>query len=97
MDKLSTGTGSAAEQGCYAHSLAARPREQWQTLEAHSRQVAALAGDFAEAFRSHAWGEALGWLHDAGKARTAFQRYLARANGLTDEAYDASAVLRETY
>lgn len=90
MNKLSTGTGSAVEQGCYAHSLAARPRELWQPLEVHCRQVAALAGDFAEAFGSRAWGEVLGWLHDAGKARTAFQRYLARANGLIDEAYDTS-------
>lgn len=90
MDKLSTEAVAAAEPGYYAHSLAGKPREQWQTLEAHSRQVAALAGQFAEAFGSSAWAALLGQLHDAGKSRHAFQAYLARANGLTDEAYDAA-------
>ena len=61
------------EQVCCAHSLAERPREQWQTLEAHSRQVAALARQFAEAFGSGAWAALLGHLHDAGKSRRAFR------------------------
>ncbi|MGN0891328.1 MAG: CRISPR-associated endonuclease Cas3'' [Candidatus Spyradenecus sp.] len=91
LAKLSTeAVAAAAEPECYAHSLAGKPREQWQTLEAHSRQVAALAGQFAETFGSSAWAALLGQLHDAGKSRRAFQAYLARANGLTDEAYDAA-------
>ncbi|MGN0853440.1 MAG: CRISPR-associated endonuclease Cas3'' [Kiritimatiellia bacterium] len=74
----------------YAHSRDNTPREQWQTLEAHSRQVAELAAKFAEAFQSAEWARIVGLLHDAGKARHSFQAYLAQANGLDDAEYDSS-------
>ena len=74
----------------YAHSRAGACRDQWQTLDAHSRQVADLAAEFASAFNSTDWARLAGLLHDAGKARHSFQAYLARANGLDDIAYDSS-------
>lgn len=74
----------------YAHSLENAPREEWQTLEDHSRQVAELAAKFAESFNSADWARVMGLFHDAGKARHSFQAYLARANRLDDVTYDSS-------
>lgn len=74
----------------YAHSRENVPAEQWQTLDAHSRQVADLAAEFASAFNSTDWARLAGLLHDAGKARHSFQAYLARTNGLDDVDYDSS-------
>ena len=74
----------------YAHSRENTSREKWQTLEAHSRQVAELSAKFASTFNSADWARLAGLFHDAGKARNSFQAYLARANGLDDIDYDAS-------
>ncbi len=74
----------------YAHSREATMREDWQTLEAHQSSVSRLAANFAAAFGSSKWTQLLGLIHDIGKARTSFQAYLAHANGLLDEEYDAS-------
>ena len=68
----------------FAHSNGPDPAS-WQTLSAHSENVARLAGSFAELFGSSVWGELAGWLHDAGKSRAAFQHYLARSNGIDAE------------
>ncbi len=78
------------EREVYAHSREATLREEWQTLEAHQSSVARLAANFAAPFSSCEWAQLLGLIHDIGKARTSFQSYLARANGLMDEKYDAS-------
>lgn len=61
---------------------------QWQTLEAHSANVATLAATFAEPFGSAEFARLLGSIHDAGKARDSFQAYLMRANGIDDREYD---------
>jgi CRISPR-associated endonuclease/helicase Cas3 len=74
----------------YAHSLEGRPPEFWQPLEAHLEGVADRAGRFAGPFASAEWGRILGVLHDVGKARESFQRYLVRSNGLSDESYDGA-------
>lgn len=34
----------------YAHSLSGRPREEWQLLEDHLKNVAEMARGFADAF-----------------------------------------------
>ena len=44
---------------------------------------------FAAAFHSAQWAELAGELHDTGKARASFQKYLQYANGLLDSACDA--------
>lgn len=61
----------------YAHSVEGHGPPHWQPLEDHLRQVGALAGEFAAAFGSAAWGELAGLWHDLGKYRAKFQRRLA--------------------
>ena len=60
----------------YAHTAKRKGQEDWHELEAHLAGAAALARNFAEAFGAGEWGECAGRLHDAGKARRAFQEYL---------------------
>lgn len=60
----------------YAHSKNGCGVERWQTLLEHSENVAELAGDFASSFGSRNVARAIGLLHDAGKARKAFQDYI---------------------
>lgn len=74
----------------FAHSLAGRSQDAWQTLDVHAANVAERAAAFAHSFGSEAWARLLGELHDIGKARRSFQSYLAHANGLGDSDYDAS-------
>ena len=73
----------------YAHSAAGESREQWQTLEEHSRNVSKLAAKFAAPFGSSEAARLLGLVHDMGKARCAFQGYLLRQNELDDSLYDS--------
>lgn len=40
----------------YAHSLPGRPKEEWQLLEDHLKNVAELARKFAEDFGAGEWG-----------------------------------------
>jgi CRISPR-associated endonuclease/helicase Cas3 len=67
----------------YAHTRPDRLPTEWEPLEAHAKAVAALAESFCEGF-APGFGQALGWLHDAGKYQPAFQRYLRNDS----EAYD---------
>ena len=69
----------------YAHTRPDRPPSEWEPLEAHAQEVAALAESFCEGF-APGFGRALGWLHDAGKYQPAFQEYLLHDS----EAYDES-------
>lgn len=73
----------------YAHSKPGRPPEEWQLLENHLQNAAALAADFASFFSSGDWAWNAGWLHDLGKATNAFQGYLLRCNELDDSEYDS--------
>jgi len=57
----------------FAHTSQTRP---WEPLETHLLEVAALAKEFAEAFRAGKWGEIAGRCHDLGKASKEFQDYL---------------------
>jgi len=67
----------------YAHTRPDRLPTEWEPLEAHAKAVADLAESFCEGF-APGFGQALGWLHDAGKYQPAFQQYLCNDN----EAYD---------
>lgn len=62
---------------CYAHSLAGRPVEEWQTLEEHLIATADLAEQFAAAF-GPGWARIAGLWHDTGKYQRAFQTYIAK-------------------
>ena len=71
----------------YAHTRQGRPPSEWESLEAHAKAVAALAESFCKGF-APGFGQALGWLHDAGKYQPAFQQYLSNDS----EAYDETKV-----
>ena len=75
----------------YAHSVKGQDPRSWEPLARHLQEVADTAAGFAAPFDSGDWAELLGALHDVGKAREAFQKYLLSANGLTDLSYDAAA------
>ncbi len=66
--------------------------EEWQLLDDHLRRVAEKASEFAKAFQSADWAWNVGWLHDLGKADSAFQGYLLRENDLDDSDYDSGRV-----
>lgn len=72
----------------YAHSLEGKPEKHWQPLEEHLLGVAQKAAKFAEAFDSADWAWNAGYLHDLGKATSAFQSYLRKQNDLDDSGYD---------
>lgn len=72
----------------YAHSKPGSPMSDWQTLQDHSKAVADMAAAFAGSFACGAYGRLIGELHDVGKARSAFQSYLKRCNGIEDSEAD---------
>ena len=61
----------------YAHTLEGEPRENWQSLKTHLKNVAGLASWFAAAFNAGDWGSIAGLWHDLGKYSKEFQEYLA--------------------
>ena len=61
---------------------------KWQPLQEHCKAVAALSESFAESFASGIYGRLVGELHDVGKARSVFQSYLKRCNGIEDSESD---------
>lgn len=63
----------------YAHSLEGRPSSEWQPLEEHLKNVAELAGGFAEDFGFRDWGYTAGLWHDLGKYQPEFQDRLLGA------------------
>lgn len=74
----------------YAHSKEGRPKEEWQLLEEHLRNVAEKAEKCAAKFQSADWGWNASWFHDLGKAADEFQAYLLRENSLDDSEYDGT-------
>lgn len=72
----------------FAHSRENAPMTEWQTLRSHSKAVAELSEAFADSFASGKHGRLEGETHDTGKARSAFQSYLRRCNGVEDADLD---------
>jgi CRISPR-associated endonuclease/helicase Cas3 len=73
-----------------------QPPEKWQPLDEHLKQVAERSAEYADAFKSADWAFNAGWLHDLGKATSAFQGYLLRENGLDDSEYDNGRINHST-
>lgn len=73
----------------YAHSKGTDTAD-WQLLSEHLRNVSELSSAFAMAFDSGEAGRLVGWLHDLGKARSSFQSYLRRCNGIDEDSPDYS-------
>lgn len=63
----------------YAHSSKEDGKE-WQTLEEHLKNVAEIAGKFADKFKQKDWGYLAGLWHDLGKYSDEFQDYLRDSN-----------------
>lgn len=61
----------------FAHSLPGAPTTEWQRLEAHLENVAALAAQLARKFEAEDWARLAGLWHDLGKYQAAFQEHLA--------------------
>jgi len=59
-----------------------------QYLEDHLSEVSSLTGEFADKIGLKEIGEALGFLHDFGKASQEFQAYIKSATGLIDPEAD---------
>ncbi len=76
----------------YAHSLPETTVELWQPLDQHLANTAQHATYFANSFGSADWAFDAAWLHDLGKADSAFQGYLLRENGLDDADYDSERI-----
>lgn len=51
----------------YSHSLPGRPKEEWQPLVEHLKNVGRMAGEFARPFGAEEWANAVGMLHDIKK------------------------------
>lgn len=82
----------------YAHSLSGQPKDQWETLAAHSMAVGTLAAEFATPL---GWTELLrlaGLLHDIGKVSQEFQDYICelRPSG-GDHSSAGARIARERY
>lgn len=70
------------QEHLYAHTLADVGPENWERLETHLKNVAALAKSFASAWAAEEWGELAGRWHDLGKYSAEFQAYLFNENGV---------------
>lgn len=63
----------------FAHSVPGQSEESWELLSQHRSQVAKATRRNSEGFGAEKIGEAIGWLHDVGKAKPAFQDKLRGA------------------
>ena len=72
----------------FAHSKPGSSMSDWQTLQDHGKAVADMAAAFAGSFTCGTHGRLIGELHDVGKARSSFQSYLKRCNGIEDSEAD---------
>jgi CRISPR-associated endonuclease/helicase Cas3 len=70
----------------YAHSTDRSDKSNWQTLQSHLENVAALAETYAGSFGASAAARAAGLLHDLGKYTKEFQLRLSGEFSTMDHA-----------
>jgi CRISPR-associated endonuclease/helicase Cas3 len=73
----------------YLAHVKQNPDGTWEThkLEAHLRETAKRASDFANEFKNGDWAEVMGYWHDLGKYHPAWQNYLRRESGYVEDAH----------
>ena len=81
----------------YAHTKENRPKQEWQTIEDHLKNVAGLAEDICSKFSPAEWGYVLGMLHDVGKYNPDFQKYLETGVGKIDHSTPAAKLADTLY
>ncbi|MDR2489834.1 MAG: CRISPR-associated helicase Cas3' [Spirochaetaceae bacterium] len=86
MDKKKENTGFGFEGIAHPRQLADGSWDEPQSLEAHAEGTARLAAEFAGAFDSAEWGWLLGILHDLGKEKPEWQRYIRDKSGYNEDA-----------
>lgn len=79
----------------YAHSVQGRDTVEWETLEEHSRNVAAAAHARAAPFDCGEVAEILGLLHDLGKIKPGFQAKLSGARNDVPHSGEGALVLHQ--
>ena len=79
----------------FAHSLPEKPKDEWQLLEDHLKNVSKTAADFADSFGAKEWGRCVGVLHDAGKATFAFQRRIEGSSERVDHSTPGARMAQE--
>ncbi|MDD2776083.1 MAG: CRISPR-associated endonuclease Cas3'' [Gallionella sp.] len=80
----------------YMAHVRVSPDGQWieHALGDHLREVAKLAGQFAEPFNSADWAALAGVWHDLGKYSDEFQRYIKTVSGY-EKRYDPEAHIKD--
>jgi CRISPR-associated endonuclease/helicase Cas3 len=82
----------------YAHSLPEEEsQERWEPLGVHLQEVSALCRKFCAVFRAEDMGLAAGYLHDIGKYRLSFQKYLEKKGPSAPHASVGAAVAHDRY
>lgn len=61
-----------------AHSIEGQPESGWESLSDHLALVGSMAAGFAELFGASVPAQAMGLLHDIGKASAAYQAYIRK-------------------
>lgn len=84
------------EEELYAHT-GPDADSAWQPLAEHLNNVASEASRFADRFGMGPWGQALGVLHDAGKASSAFLSRLAGSPQSVDHSTAGAKIAVERY
>lgn len=71
----------------YAHSLPDKPRDEWQSLEDHLKNVAEIGRRFAKEFGAGQWAYLAGLWHDVRKYLNVPQKRTGLLRAETDKLY----------
>ncbi|NUB27522.1 CRISPR-associated endonuclease Cas3'' [Azospirillum brasilense] len=81
----------------HAHSVFGQSEDAWEPLADHLKAVASKAAELAAPFGGGGVAEAMGALHDAGKANPAFQAYIRGLGPGVDHSTAGAVIAAERY